>query len=521
MRMLLPLVLLLIWICPGAQAFAAQYSRVVVFGDSLSDTGNMYALTNGRFPADPPYDEGRFSNGRVWPEYVARTLGVPLESYAHGSAQSGYSNLEGAYPGLRTQVDGYVVSHPFGADREGLYVVWAGANDIFGLTEPSSIAATIASAVGNITTATSQLALIGARHIVVGLMPDLGLIPYASSSYALASSAALTALSRDFNALLRAEIGKLGTPVRFMDSFSLLRDVVANPNAFEFREVEEGCLSPSGKVCRRASRYLFWDDRHPTTAGHQVLADHVVEIAGANDKTASAPGLYNPYSALFQLFDQAAVEADALEFRFGQAQWIPLVGDWNADGRETVGLYNPNTSRFFLRDDNSSGPSKAVFQFGQANWIPVHGDWDGDGVDSVGVYNPANGRFFLRNKNAQGAADTILVFGGPNRIPISGDWDGDGLDSIGVYSPASSTFLLSSSNGEGAVLYRFQFGQANWVPIVGDWDQNGTDTVGVYNPSTGRFFLSNVNRAGAADKSVKLGKPGQMPIAGDWDGPER
>ena len=521
MRILLASILLSIWLSPVVPAFAAPYSRVVVFGDSLSDTGNMYALTKGRFPADPPYDEGRFSNGRVWPEYVAQTLGVPLESYAHGSAQSGYTNLEGAYPGLRTQVDAYVINHPFGADPEGLYLIWAGANDIFGLNGSSSIGETIAAAVANITVVTSQLALIGARHIVVGLMPDLGLIPYASSSYALASGTALTALSRDFNTRLRAEIGKLGVPVRFMDSFALLRDVVANPSAFGLREVEEGCLSPSGKTCRRASRYLFWDDRHPTTDGHQVLADHVVEIAGAKDETASAPGLFNPYSALFQLFDQASVEADTLEFRFGQAQWIPLVGDWNADGRETVGLYNPYTSRFFLRDDNSSGPSTVVFQFGQANWIPVQGDWNGDGIDSVGIYNPKKGRFFLRNTNARGAADAILVFGGANRIPISGDWDGDGLDSVGVYNPASSTFLLSSSNTEGAVLYRFQFGQANWVPIVGDWDQNGTDTVGVYNPVTGRFFLSNVNRAGAADKNVKLGKPGQLPIAGDWDGPER
>jgi phospholipase/lecithinase/hemolysin len=519
-RFLSSLILIALLCFPLPRAEAAPYSRLVVFGDSLSDTGNMYALTRGRIPVDPPYEEGRYSNGPVWPEYLASAMGVPMENYAHGSALSGYRNLEGAYPGMRTQVDAYVASHPSGADPNGLYVVWVGANDILGLRSAAAVSQTVAAAVANISTVLGQLALVGARHIVLGLMPDLGLTPYASGPNALAPKEALTALSRDFNNHLLEQVGKLGIPVRVMDSFQLLRDVVANPRAYGFRTVDEGCVRLSGRICRRASRYLFWDDRHPTTKGHAILADYIADRAGADDTTSSAPGLYDPYTALFQLFDRVSAEARAQEFRFGQAQWVPLVGDWNADGRDTVGLYNPETSRFFQRNENTSGPSTTVFQFGQKGWVPLRGDWDGDGVDTVGVYNPDGGRFFLRDRNAQGASDYLFTFGARNRIPIAGDWDGDGRDSVGVYNTETSTFFLRNANSAGAASYRFQFGQANWIPIVGDWDQNGTDTVGVYNPASGRFFMSNVNRASAADTTVKLGEPGRLPIAGDWDGPE-
>ncbi|HDV5785644.1 TPA: hypothetical protein RJD83_002616 [Legionella pneumophila] len=43
--------------------------NIVVFGDGLSDNGNLYAYTNHRRPASPAYYNGRFSNGPVWVEY--------------------------------------------------------------------------------------------------------------------------------------------------------------------------------------------------------------------------------------------------------------------------------------------------------------------------------------------------------------------------------------------------------------------------------------------------------------------
>ena len=49
-------------------AHAASFSGMVVFGDSLSDSGNLFTFTGEAVPASPPYFEGRFSNGPVWVE---------------------------------------------------------------------------------------------------------------------------------------------------------------------------------------------------------------------------------------------------------------------------------------------------------------------------------------------------------------------------------------------------------------------------------------------------------------------
>ena len=52
-----------------------QFQNVVVFGDSLSDQGNVFLHSNETFPLEPYY-KGRFSNRRVWVELLAEQLGV-------------------------------------------------------------------------------------------------------------------------------------------------------------------------------------------------------------------------------------------------------------------------------------------------------------------------------------------------------------------------------------------------------------------------------------------------------------
>ena len=49
---------------------ATPLHNVVVFGDSLSDNGNLYELMRHQLPPSPPYFEGRFSNGPVWIEHL-------------------------------------------------------------------------------------------------------------------------------------------------------------------------------------------------------------------------------------------------------------------------------------------------------------------------------------------------------------------------------------------------------------------------------------------------------------------
>ena len=50
---------------------AVAFDQIFVFGDSLSDTGNVLIGSDGTTPDPNAYFEGRFSNGPVWIERLA------------------------------------------------------------------------------------------------------------------------------------------------------------------------------------------------------------------------------------------------------------------------------------------------------------------------------------------------------------------------------------------------------------------------------------------------------------------
>ncbi|MEA3241717.1 MAG: SGNH/GDSL hydrolase family protein, partial [Pseudomonadota bacterium] len=131
--------------CLVISAQAGDFKNVVVFGDSLCDSGNTFSLT-GEPPA--PY-EGRFSDGPVWVEYLVKTLGIPgaFCNYAHGGAMTGETNTHGDLTGFRTQVLAYTglletaaVGFPtaFPQPEETLFIIWIGANDFLAMTDPAA-----------------------------------------------------------------------------------------------------------------------------------------------------------------------------------------------------------------------------------------------------------------------------------------------------------------------------------------------------------------------------------------------
>ena len=199
-----------------------------------------------------------------------------------------------------------------------------------------------------------------------------------------------------------------------------------------------------------------------------------------------------------------------IAFPFGNADDVPLVGDWNGDGRDTVGVHRGNA--FYLHNSNAPGAADVTFTFGDPGDIPVVGDWNGDGTDTIGVYR--GNAFYLRNSNTSGVADVVLTFGDPGDIPLVGDWNGDGTDTIGV--SRGGTFYLRNTNTSGPAGVSFAYGDPGDVPIVGDWNGDGTDTVGVTRGAT--FYLRNTNTTGRADVTALFGDPTDVPLSGDWNG---
>jgi outer membrane lipase/esterase len=277
---------------------AAEWSELVVFGDSLSDTGNFQTLTSGLFPSAAfGYAPGRFSNGPVAVEYLAAWLNLPLDNHAVGGARTGTpvgggsdnfveDTDQGALlaallqqspgwlngTGIRAQVDDYLAGGGGGADK--LYFIWGGPNDYFlpaSLTTP----ATVGNAVGNLQTAITSLYAAGARDFLIPNMPDLGLTPSFVEEGPLAASLA-SSVSAAHNAALALMLGQLDlnltdARLRTVDVSGLLNAVVLDPGQYGFTDTGTPCQTLAGCPASPAG-YLFWDDVHITTAGHQAVA---------------------------------------------------------------------------------------------------------------------------------------------------------------------------------------------------------------------------------------------------------
>ena len=69
---------------PADPELPRPVSRMVVFGDSLSDNGNLKRRLM-IFP-NSPYWFGRFANGPNWTEYFADRTGLSVQNHAYGGA---------------------------------------------------------------------------------------------------------------------------------------------------------------------------------------------------------------------------------------------------------------------------------------------------------------------------------------------------------------------------------------------------------------------------------------------------
>lgn len=266
----------------------APFTGIVAFGDSLSDTGNLFALTGG-FPP-PPYFEGRVSNGPIWIEYLANAMGLDSKSvvnYAFAGSTTGRDNENDGLdfndmvfedlPGVQDQLDFFEADlNGKKADKRALYIVWAGANDFF-VYGPSL--PTVTNGVGNTVIAVQRLYQAGARRIMVVNLPDLGLTPFGRlvDPFGLL----LSPLSTLYNASLDSALDELeagGIETIRIDSAAVLKDIINNPDDFGFSNVVDPFLPIGFLNGDDPSEFLFWDFVHPTTHGHFFIASEAMRV---------------------------------------------------------------------------------------------------------------------------------------------------------------------------------------------------------------------------------------------------
>lgn len=277
----------------GAAATAADaqsYSRLVVFGDSLSDNGNLYAVTGGAQPTSPPYFQGRFSNGPVFTELLGFnagrfTAGAPVTgsvNYAFGGART---DSTASPPGMRNQLLAYTGGG--GTFRSSdLVSVLGGANNIFQAfpgaaatpaTAQSTMQGVALSAAADVNFIVNSVAGAGAGTILVTNLPRLGVTPQFSAANIGASGSALADFSgTTFNSalltgLMTTAAARPGTNIILMDLYKISDPLRADPGAFGLTNVTAPCFN-GVTVCSTPDSYLYWDSVHPTAAGHRLIA---------------------------------------------------------------------------------------------------------------------------------------------------------------------------------------------------------------------------------------------------------
>jgi phospholipase/lecithinase/hemolysin len=93
----------------------------------------------------------------------------------------------------------------------------------------------------------------------------------------------MTLLSSEFNTALENQLNMLATakPQLDIELFQLddaLNSLIADPTGSGFTNVTQPCLSGAA-VCSDPSTYLFWDNLHPTTRTHEILAQQLYNVA--------------------------------------------------------------------------------------------------------------------------------------------------------------------------------------------------------------------------------------------------
>ncbi|RKP05488.1 GDSL lipase/esterase [Thamnocephalis sphaerospora] len=272
------------------------YSRLVTFGDSLTDTGNTFRLSNQQTPNPALYAAGRFSNGPVWTEYAAQKIGIQYRDYAYGGATSDNRLVNGVVsstdptvvPSTYDQAYKYLPfanANRFQA-RQALYTIIVGANDYVnalkgGMDINAQFAASVVDRIVNVVDTLYKTA--GAQEIIVSGLPLIEATPYIQAMDVSVQNA-FKQISALHNMLLADKVKEYAAKnqninLKYFDLSAYTRKVIEDKDKHGFAVVDKSCLDKNtGAACANPEEYFFWDPLHPTTKGHKLLADGIIAM---------------------------------------------------------------------------------------------------------------------------------------------------------------------------------------------------------------------------------------------------
>jgi len=255
---------------------ASAYTEVVSFGDSLSDFGNNGIATTG--PTTTPPSQ----IGSVWCQQLAVNLfGLPFANSNSGGTD--YAQGGAVTNDMFSQVTAYLTAHPT-ASATALYTFIGGGNDILDYleahpTDSAGLLTTATTAANNIATQITSIVNAGGRTILW-----LNMFPIDKTPGALLSGDGplLVPAINQYNTIFNQKVASLRAQfpsVAFVavDANTMANGIIANPATYGLVNVTSGCEGLSVN----ADTYLFWDSLHPTSRGHQLIANLVYSLLPA------------------------------------------------------------------------------------------------------------------------------------------------------------------------------------------------------------------------------------------------
>ncbi|MCL1077781.1 hypothetical protein D5R81_06625 [Parashewanella spongiae] len=289
---------------------------------------------SGAVPVAPAehYDNGRWSNGPMWPEYLAGKMGISVSDknrYRNISHAGGWSlcvgdkslsirDLTGDIatvaqnmvngslipPCLKLMAKGY--NYKYGNyGKNDLVVVFFGGNDYLNrFQDPARVVA-------------AQLEVIqdavekGAKNIAWLNMPDISQTPRfltgGAQNHAEETSKLIethNVIQKAFGSLFQIFYKQQGVNLINIDANKIFRDILDNSSSHGLFVLDRPCSTipapglddieivennpsfnainemaePNGGICESQDEYAFWDGVHPTTATHRIIADKACEI---------------------------------------------------------------------------------------------------------------------------------------------------------------------------------------------------------------------------------------------------
>lgn len=291
-------------------AHASEYSSVTFFGDSLTDGGYFSPIIPGgaQFTTNPDNTWATSFAEQLGTTSVANKFSKPQtgNNYAIGGARAGKEVTNDAFgfdipvASASTQVNNYLTNNK--VDPNGLYVVWAGANDLLAASkDPANAQTIVGTAVGSQIATVKALKDKGANYILVPNIPDIGLTPDAIKGGAVVQGQS-TFISNQYNQAMLNGVAATGANIIPLDMFSLLQQVAAKPTAYGFTNMTEKACSknvvvdssllcgPNNLVTPDANEtYFFADGIHPTGRAHQLIADYANAVVTAPSQIGVLP----------------------------------------------------------------------------------------------------------------------------------------------------------------------------------------------------------------------------------------